>query len=335
MERKQYLDVLRALAAIGVVVIHVASNNWYGYIGTPTWCSFTIYTGIARCAVPIFFMISGALFLDVNKKMTFRNMVRHVLRLVAFLLVWAVVYQLANGQRELKEIIRNIIWANTQTHLWFVYAMIGIYLLVPLLKIFVNHASPEIIVYALALFFVFSSVGKVISSIDRLAVLDIWLQKLQPGSLSGYVGYFLLGYYLDQVDLSRKRQRMVYMLGLAGCFITVSLVLWDCMHTNLLRERFWGYCMPWVAASSSALFLYVKNHPPAPTVARILEEISRCSFGIYGIHFLFIMIFWNFGFTTFSFFGGASVPIITVLVLILSYLSSKLLSKIPIVRRIV
>ena len=62
--RKGYLDILRALAAVGVIVIHVSSNNWFGYIGTFNWIVFTIYEGIARISVPIFFMISGSLLLS-------------------------------------------------------------------------------------------------------------------------------------------------------------------------------------------------------------------------------------------------------------------------------
>ena len=139
--RKQYLDVLRAFATIGVIFIHVSANNWYGYIGSANWITFSIYEGLFKVSVPIFFMISGCLFLNSNKEKSVKELFSHsIFRLLIFLIFWSIVYKLVQfPQNELslgkniQNILMEILKGDTQSHLWFVYAIIGMYLIVPLL----------------------------------------------------------------------------------------------------------------------------------------------------------------------------------------------------------
>ena len=66
MESKRiiYFDYLRAIAVFSVIVLHVAAQNWHNAdTNTFEWNVFNIYDGVSRWAVPIFVMISGALFL--------------------------------------------------------------------------------------------------------------------------------------------------------------------------------------------------------------------------------------------------------------------------------
>lgn len=60
-----YFDYLRITAIIAIVVLHSASQNWYAAdITSPTWNAFNIYDSLMRWGVPVFVMISGALFLS-------------------------------------------------------------------------------------------------------------------------------------------------------------------------------------------------------------------------------------------------------------------------------
>ena len=63
-ERTVYLDYIRVLATIAIVVLHVTAWNWsYVDARSVTWNTFNFYNGCVRWAVPAFLMISGALFL--------------------------------------------------------------------------------------------------------------------------------------------------------------------------------------------------------------------------------------------------------------------------------
>lgn len=79
---------------IGVIILHVSANNWYGYVETNRWIVFTIYSAICRVAVPCFFMISGALFLDDSKKLEYMKFAKnHIIKMIIVLFVWAMFYQ--------------------------------------------------------------------------------------------------------------------------------------------------------------------------------------------------------------------------------------------------
>ena len=67
MERKRiaYLDSLRVVAILAVIMIHVAAQNWYSQdVNSAAWKAFNFYDSISRWSVPAFVMISGALMLD-------------------------------------------------------------------------------------------------------------------------------------------------------------------------------------------------------------------------------------------------------------------------------
>ena len=93
IDRKAYLDVLRTFATMGVIVIHVASNNWYGNIGSFDWIIYTIYISVCRISVPIFFMISGALIL--GKDYTIKDLyLKKIMKLIIFLIMWSLIYKM-------------------------------------------------------------------------------------------------------------------------------------------------------------------------------------------------------------------------------------------------
>ena len=70
METKRilYLDYLRIIATIAVILIHTASQNWHEFApDTVTWNTLNLFDSVARFAVPLFCMISGALFLNRSR----------------------------------------------------------------------------------------------------------------------------------------------------------------------------------------------------------------------------------------------------------------------------
>lgn len=82
-------------------------------------------------------------------------------------------------------------------HLWFLYVIIAIYLILPVLKVYIAGASQKNLQYYLLLCFIVTSVFSYISKFHEITV-DIKVE-----AATGYIGYFLLGYYLHRYGLSK------------------------------------------------------------------------------------------------------------------------------------
>ena len=253
------------------------------------------------------------------------------------MIFWSIVYKLVQfPQNELslgkniQNILMEILKGDTQSHLWFVYAIIGMYLIVPLLRSSVQNSERKTLLYIIVICIVLGSICDFTTQFTQLDILSNNLNKIKSGFSVGYIGYFLLGAYIDKYDIKPKQRLLLYILGFIGTLTTIILVIKDCISTQTINERFWSYTMPGLYLSSIAVFLAIKNlNYKNGILLKTMTAISKKSLGIYGIHFLFIIILWKAGLTTFSFVGVLSVPVISMIVLGASFISSTLIGKMP------
>ncbi|MBR2661951.1 MAG: acyltransferase family protein [Clostridia bacterium] len=160
-----YFDVLRIMAIFFVVVLHVSAENWYDTdINSFEWRMMNLFDGISRWGVPIFVMISGALFLDRN--ITMKQLYgKYILRLALSFVVWsfgyAVVWYAMGKDRSIASFVSSFIKGHY--HLWFIYMIIGLYIITPMLNRIVS--DEKLLRYFLILSFVFAIVIPEIISI--------------------------------------------------------------------------------------------------------------------------------------------------------------------------
>lgn len=98
-QRQLYLDVLRIVSIAAVVVIHTAAEYWTALdVTSYEWKVETVYDGLVRWAVPVFVMISGALFLDPSRDQPIKKLYgKNILRIVTIILFWGTIYALLAG----------------------------------------------------------------------------------------------------------------------------------------------------------------------------------------------------------------------------------------------
>lgn len=314
-----YLEALRAVAALSVVALHLSAVNWFGYIGSFNWIVFTVIQGTMRFCVPAFFMISGALFLRKDKELSVEKVyTKYVPRMVIFLVFWGMVYQIYNqlsagGENIIWNAVKNILKGDTQVHLWFVYAITGIYLFVPIIKIFTNNAGKKLLQYAILLVFFITGIIPVfrLFSWKCFQIITINFDKMNIGSIGSYVGYFLLGHYIHTYEITKKSRYVMYGLGGAGAVFTVIMTLYACITTNTIIETYFAYTMPNVILWSTAIFILFKyNFANEGRLSAWIRRISNASLGIYGIHLLIIFIISDLGISTLSFNALLSVPLL-------------------------
>lgn len=108
MKRKIYCDYLRLIATFAVVVLHVSASNWYGAdVHGLAWQSFNFYDSATRWSVPIFVMISGALFLgrEIPIKKIYS---KYILRLVIAFFTWNLFYAIVTQETSKHGIIYGL-----------------------------------------------------------------------------------------------------------------------------------------------------------------------------------------------------------------------------------
>ena len=93
-QRIVYFDYLRIIAIFAVVVLHFAAQNWDNIdVSSFEWQVFNLYDAVAAWGVPVFVMISGALFL--GKELTLKKLYgKYILRIVTAFFFWSVLYAL-------------------------------------------------------------------------------------------------------------------------------------------------------------------------------------------------------------------------------------------------
>lgn len=341
-----YFDFLRTVAMIAVVILHTAASNWNSIdVHTLAWRTFNVYDGAVRWGVPIFTMISGAIFLDGARELSIRKLYsQNILRLVSAFLFWSTVYAalgLVMGDRSIAHFFAHIIQGHY--HMWFLFMIIGLYIITPLLRrITVDRQSTK---YFLLLSLVFTFVVPAliwgIKFIDTFAGANGELLSLANnvyGSVHyhftlGFSAYFVLGYYLHTVEISKRTEVVIYILGVLGFGATILLTKYMSYYLGSPTTTFYGNMTLNVLLESVAVFTLAKCRISkiikSERTQKAFKKMSKLSFGIYLMHVGFIALLGKMGLSTLSFNPILSVTVIALVVSILSYCASALVHRIP------
>ena len=341
-KREPYLDCLRIMATFAVIILHTASQYWYAVeVGTYEWRVFSFYDGMVRWSVPVFVMISGALFLGRNISID-KLFKKNVARIVAAFVFWSALYAVVNvitGRSGLKNALREFV--EGPTHLWFLFMITGLYILVPLLKKIV--ANDETTKYFVLISLIFTFVLPY-----AISILSLYSEKL--GSIAsgiiksmdfyftlGYVSYFVYGYYFSRINVNGKKNLLVCLLGIAGLFVTLFAYVIFPVSEKYTASVFHANMTVNVMLVSVSIFIFFKNSKRLNNmnnVANLLKILSEYSFGAYLVHAMVItQLNHILGFNTLSFNPALSVPIIGIIVFVISYVISGILHHIPVLNR--
>lgn len=342
-DREACFDYLRIAAALGVIIIHVCAMQWSILdIHSVQWICLHIFDMLMKFSVPIFFMISGRFFLDLTREMSLTKIWKKSLRIIVVFIFWSGVYMILNICRvigdgdSLKENLNWIIieFFSGEYHMWFLYAILGLYLVTPLLrKIVENKLLTE---YFLILFIVFGLAWPVAEQIPKVGILFTNIGTSMTFRMTtGYVGYYVLGYYLYKYPLSQKKKIIIYALGILSTAFSIVATLLVSWKTGVASEELASYLTLNVALTSAAIYIAILNSLKNKKAKKTVTIISKYSFGCYLIHPLFLWIFEWVGFVPSIFCTAISVPIISLSALILSLLLTVVFNRIPYLRKVI
>ncbi|WP_155112509.1 acyltransferase [Metabacillus mangrovi] len=342
-QRIYYFDWLRALATISVVILHAASPLLEEYRTIPAgdWWTGNTYDSMTRWCVPIFFMMSGALMLNPGKQESAANFIKkRASKVLIPFAAWTIFYLLVSMkvgdlEKNPEAAIKAVLSDNVYYHLWFLYVMIGLYAITPILRVYILHASRKNIELFLFLWFICTAVFSLIS---KLYDVEIGFEAFPA---SGYIGYFVMGYYLHKYSFKTSTKAFIYGLGATGLLLTI-FATWALTEKSngVFDGFFYKYLNVSVIFMSAAVFLFFKDgqkyiKKPENTVTP-LKPFIEASLGIYLIHpFILLVLQRVLEFDAFSMNPLYGVPLLAAVTIAGSFISVRMMQRIPVVRSIV
>ena len=257
--RKQFLDVLRVLATCAVVLMHVltGATDVTDASIVPEYRSLLLSVmDLVTWCVPIFLLISGYLFLNPERTLTYPVMIKKYCRRIALaILLFGVPYaasELVVAERTFRirmipEALKMTLTGHTWSHMWYLYLILFLYLITPLLKKVLRVLPVWGVVAMMAVIFLGSSVAPFLNK-----VLDVnSIPVLPDGGV--YFLYYLCGYFfaVREVCVDKGRNAGGQMVESGSGRSAGENTEW-CGETQNVESRAWNV---WLTAAVAVLAL--------------------------------------------------------------------------------
>ncbi len=291
-----WIDAARAAGAVAIVLLHVlVSTNLAADLSRARRIAYAI-VGIVGCrwAVPAFFMVSGALMLNPARSMDWHKVLLHVRRMLLVIATFGTAFALMEevwtrmrGGMEMGPslvfiVIRDVLTMRTWDHLWFVYAMAGVYLFVPAMRwVGRKYGERGHMVLTLLLFVGVLVVPTLMGGAPVAGVISAFVWNVGAGCACFCVGACLTRWQLSPAWAAVG-------IGSAIVMVLVSITGIGAGEGDRGFVFLQGSCFACAYAVFVLLLLrrFVGEEPLR--MDSVPNALARDSFGIYLIHPLFI-----------------------------------------------
>jgi len=346
-KRDDALDFLRVLAMLFVVMIHY-SNYYCRYLESINGMDFAvsmIFNGLARVSVPLFFMLSGALMLA--SKPDVQKLKKKILRFLLVLGVWTVFYfiwDILYMKKEFKAAdVIGWLFEPTKPHLWFMYAIIAIYLILPFAYILVKHMGEWEQKLFIALWLFFCGGGYLLQTILKILGVSTKLNYSIP-MVQGtyYLGYFVVGNILycwlkEEADVLKKiSSKLLWLMYGGTTIVTIVSSYLLSRKKGVYYDALFAYRNILVQIAAMSLFILAIRYVRVENdnLKKFLGKLSPCLFGVYLIHILFYnILLTNVPLTEIPAIYG--IPLETIGTFVISAVVIYVFKKIPVIRDLV
>ena len=330
LERREvWVDWMRVAACFMVVIVHATEPFYLGGEGSliltrsdAFWSSF--FDSFVRACVPLFIVASSYLQFPLHYS-SGEFLRRRAVRILIPFIIWTLVYAFVWGEpvSNLKDLLLNFNYA--AGHLWFVYMLLGVYILMPMLSPWAEKVSKKELQVYLGIW-LFTTLIPLIrdwvsndpiaitygpTGIPRQALFPLWGEASWNGYgmfyyISGFIGYLLLGLYFRRFvgELSWKKTLAVALpCWLGGFAISFGGFLRRVAETSegifptgggistaVYWETTWCNDTIGVALMTIGMILiFRKITSEGRFYSKVLLPVSKASYGMYLSHLLVLV----------------------------------------------
>lgn len=302
---------------------------------------------MVRWGVPVFVMISGALFLDSKKKLSIKRLyAKNILRIICAFLFWSFIYLLYDilATNQQKVTIGSVISSVVKGpfHLWFLKMLLGLYIVAPILKIIANNRIIEkyFLLLALITTFILPWFFKFLGflNINLSHLLNAFYEKMDIKIALGFTGFFILGHYLKNKTFNPIIRKTIYFLGLISWICVIILTHFKSFHSNYADTFFYNDLSLFTLIEAIAVYIFIshkfKNYKSK--YSPLIVKISNLTFGVYLIHILIRQFLQDsFGIDSYTLGVGWSIPVLSIVTFTISLFLSWAIYKIPYASRFI
>jgi surface polysaccharide O-acyltransferase-like enzyme len=354
------VDLIRTLAIIGVIFLHATNDlspDQVTQMEVVRWLTVDVYQSIARMAVPLFVMLTGALLLQPSKNEGIGVFLKKRWSRIGLpLLFWGALYfvwiYFADHQAvTVNSIIQGYLTA-PYLQFWYLYMLAGLYLITPFLRILIAHADDKIMKYFIILWVLGASIIPVISYFTAYNL------NSSVFVITGWVGYYILGIYLLNVKIPRAYLAALMSLGIALAAIGTVYMSFNVGGTD--SYYFQDYLSPTMILASVMAYMLLntikmpsykttqitsaqteetpKQSKPSK-LRKLMHVISENTLPIFLLH-LMVLYALQRGYFGFAINGSVinsiiGVPIITAITLFICLAIILPLKKIPVLKKLI
>jgi surface polysaccharide O-acyltransferase-like enzyme len=223
VEREAWLDWMRVVATVLVVLLHIAARPLHGYGVTDdfNWTLAFIWRHLCAVGVPLFFMMSGYVFF-IRPELTLRPFLTRRLSAVLIpFLMWsyfwvAYTHGFTTSGYSVSDLLKPWV-APAMFHLWFMYPLLGLYLATPLLHPLVRGWTVSLNRYAILLWLLLAG------GTDMAVRLGFPAFAIPAQMMTVWVGYFVGGYALARLLSAYRIASPIYLWGALALLLTAML----------------------------------------------------------------------------------------------------------------
>lgn len=287
--RNIQLDFIRCVALFLIILCHthMGLDNVFLYIVKIKWF-------IGKCGVPLFLIISG--YLNLPMKYEDSEYLKKRFKRVAIpSFIWCIIYYILfvifNNNGEIPSSTEDIFLISSSAHLWYIYAILTLYLITPIISGYFQRCSQYMFQFYLLIWLIsglftyyYHWTGHHFSD-HNVTYITYYL--------GGYVGYYLLGYYMKRFSPMWIFGRINFKRGLilggifvsAISFIYIGYYLLDMTTVEISK---YTTIVPILFSLFTFTFLWkikIRNG----YISKCIVTLSKYSFGIYLVHKIIII----------------------------------------------
>lgn len=340
-ERNVAVDVIRLLAGIGVIWIHVTdpfiSYPPFAGVGGTWWWVLNFFNVIFRTSVPLFIMISGMLLLDASKQLDYGNFYSRRFSKIGiptflWITIYTVIYIFLGEIKDVGKFIYALTTVNI-ADLYFLILILELYFITPLLHTFLKNSGKKTLRVFVLCTFIFTTI--ITASNYAFPHNAVNLTGNIATVFLPFLFYYLLGLFLKNIKISLSS---VISLIIIYFYVSIFVGIISNGQINSYTRNFEG--LPIIALTIIAFITLLQVNSikffHREGISRSLQYLSSLVFGAYLAHVLILLLFDKILRTMIpESIGGLTLqPVVLkfVIVLIGAFGLAALIRKIPIIK---